>query len=32
MSVSVESPGCNLRIQIDASCNVTGAGNMRNYH
>lgn len=30
-TVSVASPGCNLRVQIDASCNVTGAGNMRNY-
>ena len=28
---SVSSPGCNLRIQIDTTGNVTGAGNMRNY-
>ncbi|HTK05155.1 MAG TPA: hypothetical protein VL500_06215 [Candidatus Eisenbacteria bacterium] len=30
--LTVSSPGCNLRIAIDGSCNVTGAGNMRNYH
>jgi hypothetical protein len=30
-TVSVSSPGCNLRIAIDAMCGITGAGNMRNY-
>lgn len=30
-TMTVTNPGCNLRISIDASCNVTGAGNMRNY-
>jgi hypothetical protein len=31
-TVTVGSPGCNLRITVDGSGNVTGAGNMRNYH
>ncbi|HTM68367.1 MAG TPA: hypothetical protein VL426_03640 [Candidatus Binatia bacterium] len=32
MAITVASPGCNLRIAVDGSGNVTGAGNMRNYH
>lgn len=31
-TLTVSSPGCNLRITVDGAGTVTGAGNMRDYH
>lgn len=30
--VQVSDPGCKLRINVDSTCAITGAGNMRDFH